>query len=314
MGHICFGIDIGGTSIKAGLFGDDGELLDKWSFATIKKESSENILQSLADFILDKIETFPLDKNEIVGIGVGIPGPVTEDGEVLEMANLGSGRINLNETLSKMTGLKVRAGNDANLAALGEQWMGSGKGCKDMMLITLGTGIGGGIVLNNHILTGSKGAAGEIGHMTVNSKEQRICGCGKRGCLEQYASATAVVRIAKDLLKDRTEASALQDFEKISARDVFDCAKTGDKLALEVVDQACVYLGLALSYAGQLVDPEVFVIGGGVSQAGSIIVDKTKASYNDNVIESLKNKEIRIASLGNDAGMYGAAKLILSDV
>lgn len=314
MGYLCFGIDIGGTSIKAGLFRDNGELLDKWSFATIKKESSENILRSLADFILDKIETLSLNKKEIVGIGVGIPGPVTEEGEVLEMANLGSGRINLNETLSKMTGLKVRAGNDANLAALGEQWMGSGKGCKDMMLITLGTGIGGGIVLNNRILTGNKGAAGEIGHMTVNSKERRVCGCGKRGCLEQYASATAVVRIAQDILEERTEASALRDSEKISARDVFDCAKTGDKLALEVVDQACSYLGMALSYAGQLIDPEVFVIGGGVSQAGSIIVDKTKESYHNNVIESLKNKEIRIASLGNDAGMYGAAKLILSSL
>jgi ROK family protein (putative glucokinase) len=314
VGYLCFGIDIGGTSIKAGLFRDNGELLDKWSFATIKKESSENILRSLADFILDKIETLSLNKKEIVGIGVGIPGPVTEEGEVLEMANLGSGRINLNETLSKMTGLKVRAGNDANLAALGEQWMGSGKGCKDMMLITLGTGIGGGIVLNNRILTGNKGAAGEIGHMTVNSKERRVCGCGKRGCLEQYASATAVVRIAQDILEERTEASALRDSEKISARDVFDCAKTGDKLALEVVDQACSYLGMALSYAGQLIDPEVFVIGGGVSQAGSIIVDKTKESYHNNVIESLKNKEIRIASLGNDAGMYGAAKLILSSL
>ncbi|MBP1753719.1 MAG: hypothetical protein H6Q59_117, partial [Firmicutes bacterium] len=190
-------------------------------------------------------------------------------------------------------------------------WMGGGKGYKSLVLATLGTGVGGGIILNGHILSGSNGAAGEIGHILVNEEETSSCGCKKQGCLEQYASATGIVRLAKKFLAESDEASSLRGKEDISAKMVFDHAKAGDKLALAVVDKACYYLGLAMAHIAQVVDPEAFVIGGGVSKAGEIITETVKKHYNKYVIDSLKDKEFKLATLGNDAGIYGAAKLIL---
>jgi glucokinase len=210
------------------------------------------------------------------------------------------------------TGLKVKAGNDANVAALGELWVGGGKGYRNMVLITLGTGVGGGIILNGAVLAGSNGAAGEIGHIFVNEQETRTCGCGKKGCLEQYASATGIVWLAKEHLEENAEPSALRAYQELSAKAVFDCAKSGDKLALEVVEKACYYLGVALSHVAQIIDTEVFVVGGGVSKAGDIITETIKKHYNEHVMETLKNKEFKLATLGNDAGIYGAAKLILA--
>lgn len=313
MKQVCFGIDIGGTAVKVGLFDTEGKLLNKWDFSTRKTNSGKDILKDSADFILARMEELSISREEVLGAGVGIPGPVKDNGEVLELANLGMGYFNLEEEMTQLTGFRVKAANDANAAALGEMWMGGGKGFQNMVLVTLGTGVGGGIILNGKVLAGSNGAAGEIGHIFVNSQEMATCGCGKKGCLEQYASATGIVRLAKGILAERAEASLLRDYQELSAKAVFDCAKESDKLALETVETACYYLGVAMSHIAQVIDPEVFVIGGGVSKAGEIITDTIKKYYNEHVMNALKNKEFRLATLGNDAGIYGAAKLILKD-
>lgn len=312
MEKVCFGIDIGGTAVKAGLFNTEGKLLHKWDFSTQRTEDGKDILRDVAKFITNKIEELKLSKDSVIGVGVGIPGPVTDDGQVLMLANLGLANFNIEKEMSEMTGLKVKAGNDANVAAMGEYWMGGGKGYKSLVLATLGTGVGGGIILNGHILSGSNGAAGEIGHIHVNDQETSSCGCNKKGCLEQYASATGIVKLAKQFLNESKEPSTLREKEDISAKMVFDHAKAGDKIALEAVDKACYYLGLAMAHIAQVVDPEAFVIGGGVSMAGDILTETIKKYYNKYVIDSLKDKEFKLATLGNDAGIYGAAKLIIA--
>ena len=312
MEKVCFGIDIGGTAVKVGLFDIEGNLISKWDFETVRTGNGKDILKDAANFILSKMDEMQLTKDHVLGVGVGIPGPVKDNGEVLELANLGLGHFNIEEEMINLTGLRVRAGNDANVAALGECWVGGGKGYQNMVLVTLGTGVGGGIVLHGSLLAGSNGAAGEIGHIFVNDKETNTCGCGKVGCLEQYASATGIVRLAKQILTERTDSSSMRTYPELSAKTVFDCAKAEDKLALETVEKACYYLGVALAHISQVVDPEVFVIGGGVSKAGEIITETTKKYYNQYVMDALKNKEFKLATLGNDAGIYGAAKLIIA--
>ncbi len=312
MEKVCFGIDIGGTAVKVGLFDITGNLISKWDFETVRTGNGKDILKDAANFILAKMDEMQLTKDHVLGVGVGIPGPVKDNGEVLELANLGLGYFNIEEEMVNLTGLRVKAGNDANVAALGEFWVGGGKGYQNMVLVTLGTGVGGGIVLHGSLLAGSNGAAGEIGHIFVNDKETNKCGCGKVGCLEQYASATGIVRLAKQRLTECTDASTMRTYPELSAKTVFDCAKAGDKLALETVEKACYYLGVALAHISQVLDPEAFVIGGGVSKAGDIITETTKKYYNQYAMDALKNKEFKLATLGNDAGIYGAAKLIIA--
>lgn len=311
MVQLCFGIDIGGTAVKVGLFNDEGQLLQKWDFATRKTNNGKDIIEDAAEFIKDKIRDLSLNPADIVGVGVGIPGPVRDNGDVLELPNLGLGHFNIEEEMQNLTGLRVKAGNDANVAALGELWQGSAKGYRSMVLATLGTGVGGGIIINGIMLAGSNGAAGEIGHILVDKEEKEVCGCGKKGCLEQYASASGIARMAKKQLQSSEEPSMLREYIEISAKTVFDCAKKGDKLAQDIVEAACSYLGLAFSHIAQVIDPEVFVIGGGVSKAGDIITETVKKYYEMNVMEALKNKQIRLATLGNDAGIYGSAKLVM---
>lgn len=312
MKQVCFGVDIGGTAVKAGLFDAEGNLLDKWSFPTKVTGQGKDIIAQVAEFIKKKVEELNLQKEEIMGVGIGIPGPVKDNSDVLELANLGHGYFNIEEEMHKYVDYKVKAGNDANVAALGELWQGGGKGYRNMVLATLGTGVGGGIIINGTVIAGSNGAGGEIGHIFVNEDERETCGCGKQGCLEQYASATGIVRLAKRLLQESKEVSKLRDVPEISAKTVFDCAKEGDALALQVVDKACEYLGIAFAHIAQVVDPEAFVIGGGVSKAGEILTENIKKHYNKHVMTALKNKEFKLATLGNDAGIYGSAKLVLT--
>ncbi|NLK99598.1 MAG: ROK family glucokinase [Clostridiales bacterium] len=312
MKRYCYGVDIGGTGIKVGLFDVEGNMLDKWVIATRKTDNGKDVLKDAADFLLEKSKEKGLTKEEILGVGVGIPGPVKDNGDVLELANLGLGYFNLEEEMSAMTGYKVKAANDANVAALGEQWKGKGKGYENMVLVTLGTGVGGGVIHNGKIVAGSGGAGGEIGHFPVNFNEEESCGCGKRGCLEQYASATGIVRLAKQALKRDSKGSLLSQEEDITSKLVFDYAKKGDELALEIVDEACRYLGIALAGVAQVVDPEAFVIGGGVSKAGDILTSHISKHYKPNVMKALRDREFLIASLGNDAGIYGCARLILT--
>lgn len=312
MSKVYFGVDVGGTTVKIGLFDDKGEILEKWEIVTRKEESGKFILGDIADSIQKKLEERSASKEQVGGIGIGIPGPISEDGTVLKCVNLGWGIFNVVKELSELTGIEnVKVGNDANVAALGEMWKGGGKGYKDVIMITLGTGVGGGVILNGKILTGVKGAAGEIGHLTVNYEEEDTCGCGKKGCLEQFASATGIVKETKRLLAASDKPSKLRDTDDLSAKAIFDFAKEGDELANAAVEQLGRYLGIACSHIAAIVDPEVFVIGGGVSKAGTILIDVIKKNYEENVMFALKNKEFKLAELGNDAGMYGCVKMVL---
>jgi glucokinase len=230
----------------------------------------------------------------------------------MKCANLGWGIFNVNEKMSELTGLKCQALNDANAAALGELWRGSGKGFKNLVFITLGTGVGGGIVIDGKIIAGIHGGGGEIGHIVVNPKEDAVCGCGGHGHLEQYASATGIVRLAKKGLQDKSVNTVLREKEaELTCKDIFDAAKLGDAFANGLVDEMCNYLALALSGVAATCDPEAYVIGGGVSKAGEIITDTVKKHFYSNNMNVLTQSEFRLASLGNDAGIYGAAYMTI---
>ncbi|MDK2808309.1 MAG: glucokinase [Clostridiales bacterium] len=311
MDKICVAVDLGGTSVKMGFFSQKGELLDKWEIPTRKEEAGSHILPDIATSILKELSLRGIEKEAVIGIGIGVPGPVVLEKEVLQCVNLGWGHVAVAEELIKLTGIPiVKVANDANVAALGEMWMGGGKGFMSIVMVTLGTGVGGGIIINGEILSGSNGAAGEIGHITINLEEADACNCGKKGCLEQYASATGIVKEAKRALLASDEPSSLRSFSSLSAKSIFDEAKAGDSLALKMVDQLAKNLGIALAHVAHTVDPEAFVIGGGVSKAGNILTKNIETYYNTYSMDALKNKTFTLATLGNDAGIYGSAKLI----
>lgn len=313
MSKYVFGIDVGGTTVKLGLFDKEGNLLDKWEIPTRTENGGENILPDTAESILSKMKEKDITKDEVIGAGLGAPGPIDADGTVYGAVNLGWGTFSIRDTLADLLGIRVKAGNDANVAALGEMWKGGGKGCKNMIAVTLGTGVGGGIIINGEMLTGAAGAGGEIGHIHVQDGEADVCGCGNTGCLEQYASATGVVRLAKRVLQASSEPSVLRKrpADTISAKAVFDAVKAGDAVAVQIAEQFGEYLGKGLGVIAGVVNPEIFVIGGGVSKAGDILFDFIKPYFNETVFKGCKNVEFALATLGNDAGIYGAAKLVL---
>ena len=311
MGKYLFGVDIGGTTVKIGCFSEAGELLDKWEITTRTDDGGKYILGDIADSVAAKIEEKKIAKEDVIGIGMGVPGPVKEDGTVLRCVNLGWGIFNCAEELSKLTGFPVKAGNDANMAAMGESWMGGGKGYDNVVMVTLGTGVGGGIILGGRMLYGTNGAGGEIGHITVNDAETDVCGCGRKGCLEQYTSATGIVRLANIALNNTDRPSSLRSVQYVSAKEVFDAAKNGDDLAMELVENHGKVLGKALATISCVVDPDIFVIGGGVSKAGTIITETTERYFKEYAFHACKTTKFALATLGNDAGMYGGAYLIL---
>ena len=306
----CFGIDIGGTTVKMGLFTVEGELLDKWEIKTRTEDGGKNVLPDIADSIKEVIESKKLAKEDVEGVGIGVPGPVKEDGTVLKCVNLGWGILNVEDELEKLIGYPVKAGNDANVAALGEMWQGGGKGHSNLVMVTLGTGVGGGIILNGKMLFGVNGAGGEIGHIHVTDSVDKPCNCGNTGCLEQVASATGVVYLANKKLASCDTPSVLRDGE-VSAKSVFDAVKAGDAVAQEIAEEFGRYLGLACANIAGVVDPQVFVIGGGVSKAGKILFDYIEKYYKKYAFPSCKDAKFALATLGNDAGIYGAAKLML---
>ena len=310
MKKYCFGADIGGTTVKLGLFDTEGNVLDKWEIKTHTENEGSAILPDTAAAILAKIEERKLNPEEVAGIGVGVPGPVSADGIVPHTANLGWGYKEVTKELSERTGRPCKAGNDANVAALGEMWMGGAKGHKDVLLLTLGTGVGGGIIVDGKILIGAHGAGGEIGHIHVEDQIEEHCGCGNQGCLEQFASATGIARLARVALAESEEPSLLREGE-VTAKAVFDALKEGDELAKRVVERFGKYLGTAISVMAGILDPEVIVIGGGVSKAGWILLDYIRKYYKPYAYKSSKDTEFALAQLGNDAGIYGCAKLIL---
>lgn len=314
MGKYCFGVDLGGTTVKIGLFSPVGEVIEKWEIPTRTENNGENILPDIADAVLAKMRERGIAKEEVIGVGTGVPGPVDDAGMIYRAVNLGWCVFNINETLGGLLGLPVKSGNDANVAALGEMWCGGGKGYKDIVLATLGTGIGGGIITNGRIVTGARGAGGEIGHMHLVDDEPDACGCGNHGCFEQYGSATGIVRLAKRRLAASEDGSVLrtaQEQDALSAKAVFDAVKQGDKIACEIAEEYGMYLGKGFAAVAAVVNPEVFVIGGGVSKAGEILFDYIAKYYDKYAFHACRNAAFRLALLGNDAGIYGAAKLVL---
>ena len=306
-----FGVDVGVTTIKMGFFETDGKLLDKWEIKTDTTNGGENILSDIAKSIDNKLAQEGISKSDVQGIGVGVPGPVNSKGVVLKCVNLGWGVFNVEEALSNLTGLMVKAGNDANVAALGEMWQGAGKGSEDMIMVTLGTGVGGGIIVDGKVIAGANGAGGEIGHITVNEDEIEACNCGQYGCLEQYASATGIVRMAKRKLAKTDAQTSLTSVDELSAKAIFDEAKSGDAVAVELVEELGKILGGALSNIAVVTNPEVIVIGGGVSKAGQILIDTIQKHFTESVFHACKETRFVLAGLGNDAGMYACVKMLL---
>ena len=306
----CFGVDIGGTTVKIGLFTTEGELLEKWEIKTRTENHGEAILPDVAESLQNKMQEKNIRKSEVDGIGIGIPAPVMEDGVVQKTANLGWGYKEVTREMKELTGLPVAAGNDANMAALGEMWLGAGKGQKNMIMVTLGTGVGGGIIVNGKPLVGSHGAGGEIGHFCVNEEETETCGCGNTGCLEQYASATGIARLAKLRLAKPHEKTILEG-KNLSAKSVFDAVKKGDRIATEIAEEFGAYLGHALANMAVITDPERIVIGGGVSNAGPALLPFIDKPFQEKAFFANKDTKIVLATLGNDAGIYGGAKMVL---
>lgn len=309
----CFGVDVGGTTVKIGLFETDGTIMDKWEIKTNTADHGSAVLPDIAQSLEEKLREHGIEKRLVEGIGLGVPAPVSAEGVVQNTANLGWGYKEVKREMEELMGLPAEVGNDANVAALGEMWLGAGKGRQDMIMVTLGTGVGGGVIVNGRAIVGSGGAGGEIGHFCVNYEEKDTCGCGKTGCLEQYASATGIARLARLRLAKNDDPSELRgcEMKKITAKTVFDALKEGDKVAEEIVEEFGSYLGHAMANLAAVTDPAVIVIGGGVSKAGEIILGYVEKYYQEKAFFANRHTKFILAELGNDAGICGAAKLII---
>ena len=310
MSKYVFGVDIGGTTIKLGLFTVEGELIEKFAIDTDISNEGTKLLPDTAKAMMAKLEEKSLTIVDVAGVGVGVPGPVDNHGVVLIGVNINWMKpVAVKEILSDLLGIPVHVTNDANIAALGEMWLGAAKGASSAIMYTLGTGVGGGIIVDGKVINGTNGAGGEIGHLAAVPEGGAQCGCGKSGCLETVASATGIVRLTKELLSKTDASSTLRHIEAVKAKDVFDAAKSGDALALEIVDRVGYYLGLSAANLAATTDPEQFIFGGGVSHAGEILLSAIRKHYEKYAFASVKNTPFVIATLGNDAGIIGGAYL-----
>ena len=308
----CFGVDIGGTFVKLGLFTTEGELLDKWQIPTRREDQSSHVLPDIAASVLAKLEEKGIAKEDVTGIGFGTPGPVTEDGVAVCPANLDWVNKPVAKELTELTGFPAKGGNDVNVAGLGEMWRGGAKGYKNVVVVPIGTGVGAAIIVNGKIITGTRGAAGEVGHIHVDDEIQEPCGCKAVGCVEQFSSATGLVRMAKKALAEGKETS-LRDLEEVTAKDVIDAAKAGDAVADQIFVKFCDYLGYSLAATAAVIDPEIFIIGGGVSKAGQVLVDRVQAYFKKYAWPGIRGIEFALATLGNDAGICGAASIAIGE-
>ena len=307
-----FGIDLGGTTVKLAFFNEAGTMLNKWEIPTVTANNGTQILPNIAASIKAHLSKVGVADADVLGVGIGVPGPVNGQGIVNKCVNLGWGVFNIQEDLGKLCGFPVKAGNDANVAALGEYWKGGGQGYQNMIFATLGTGVGGGIVQDGKLIHGVHGCGGEIGHMVINKHEKtHRCGCGKFGCVEQYCSATGVVRIAEQALAASDKPSSLREVFPLTCKDVFDAGNAGDALAMEILEQVYDYLGEFLANLCAVLDPEAVVLGGGVSKAGLPLLDGARRYFDKYAFHGTKGVRFELASLGNDAGAYGAFKMAL---
>lgn len=314
------GIDLGGTTAKIGILNQTGAIESSWSVGTDISNKGANIVPNIIASINQKLADLKLTSADFLGIGMGSPGTVNrEQGTVIGAYNLNWKTLQpIRELTEEGTGIPFFIDNDANVAALGEQWVGAGNEEANVAFITLGTGVGGGLIVDGKLIHGALDAAGEIGHITVEPNGYE-CTCGKKGCLEQYASATGVVHLARDMgytyagnseLKNKIEAEEL-----IDAKLVFDLAKANDPLAVLVIDRFVYYLALALGNVANLLNPSTIILGGGVSKAGDFLAEKVRQAIKEFTFPTIRKvTKIKIAQLGNDAGMIGAASLVLNEL
>lgn len=305
------GADIGGTTVKLGLFTTEGALIDRWEILTKTGDGGSQILPSIAESCRAILADRKIILNEVEGIGFGVPGPVGENGIVDVCVNLGWKNVNVCAEIDQLLGIKSAAANDANVAALGELWQGGAKDISTLVMITLGTGVGCGIVIDGKVVAGAHGYGGEVGHLHMNSDEEEACNCGKQGCLEQYCSANGIVRVTKKNLKTSRVDTMLRGYTDLTCANIFYAAKKGDAFALDQVEQFAETLALGLSFVSCVIDPEMFLIGGGVSKAGPIVTDTIKKHFQKYVFGAQKDTRFELAQLGNDAGIYGAARLVI---
>lgn len=310
------GVDLGGTTIKFAIMTADGEIQQKWSIRTNVLDDGKHIVPDIVESINHHLDLYELPKERIIGIGMGTPGTVDyQNGTVRAAYNLNwkETPIQVKAEIEKGTGLPLTIDNDANSAALGEQWRGAGENAQEVVFITLGTGVGGGIINAGKLMHGTNGTAGEVGHIVVKP-DGYLCTCGNHGCLEQYASATGVVHLAQDLAEAYAGKSELKamidDGAEVTSKIVFDLAKNDDYLANEVVDQVAFYLGYASANLANTLNPSAIVIGGGVSAAGPFLLERVKTNFMKFAFQPVReNTDIKLAVLGNDAGVYGAGLL-----
>lgn len=311
-GKYIVGIDLGGTKISGAISTIDGKIIYKKSIDTLSAEGPEKVVGRIVGHVNHLLEFANAQKDEVLGIGIASPGPLNiDEGVIVETPNLPFRNYPLTKTVEKETGIKTFIENDANAAALGELWFGAGKGVKNFIYITVSTGIGGGIVINGDIYHGYTGNAGELGHMTVEPNGPR-CNCGNYGCLEVMTSGTAIARIANEKLMRNTD-SMLKNFEKVTSKEVFECATKGDELSMEIVNYTTNYLGIGVANLVNTFDPELIIIGGGVSKAGNILFDRVRRIVSERCFAMMANAvKIIPAGLSTDAGVIGALAIIMS--
>ncbi|ASW49727.2 MULTISPECIES: ROK family glucokinase [Streptococcus] len=312
------GIDLGGTSVKLAILTTEGEIQEKWSIKTNILDDGSHIVPDIIDSIKHRFETHGLTKDDFLGVGMGSPGVVdSEAGTVIGAYNLNWKTLQLvKEQFESALGLPFFIDNDANVAALGEQWVGAGNNNPNVVFMTLGTGVGGGVIAAGNLIRGIKGAGGELGHITVDFDEPFACTCGKKGCLETVASATGIVnlsrRYADQYAGDAKLKQMIDDGQDVTAKDVFDLAKEGDDLALIVYRHFSEYLGVACANIAAVLNPAYIVLGGGVSAAGEFLLDGVRKVFAENSFPQIKEStQIVLATRGNDAGVLGAASLVL---
>lgn len=316
MGKKLLGIDLGGTTIKFGILTEAGEVQEKWAIETNILEDGKHIVPDIVTSIKHRLDLYGLTSEDFIGIGMGSPGAVDRDKKTVT----GAFNLNWKETqevgsvIEKETGIPFAIDNDANVAALGERWVGAGANNPDVVFVTLGTGVGGGVIADGNLIHGVAGAGGEIGHMVVEPDTGFECTCGTIGCLETVASATGVVRVARRLAEgyegDSSIKAAIDNGDNVSSKDIFEAAQNDDNFANSVVDKVCFYLGLATANIANLLNPDSVVIGGGVSAAGEFLRSRVEANFKKYTFPQVRQStQIKLAELGNDAGIIGAASL-----
>lgn len=305
-----FGVDVGGTTVKMGLYSEKAGWIKKWEIPTRTENGGVHVLDDIAAAVYAAQQEFDLDNARTAGIGIGVPGPVLKKSIVNGCVNVGWDVVNVAEELGRRTGLPVYVENDANIAALGEQWKGAGKEYQNVALLTLGTGVGGGIILDGKIVSGFQGGGGEVGHLPVVYDADHDCNCGKSDCVELAGSATGVLSYAKKLLSETEQPSAMREMEELTAKDVCDCCAAGDALAQQCIDHAAEALGTALACIGCIVNPEAFLFGGGMAAAGDVLLAPIRRVYDAKVFPPLRGTPILQATLGNEAGITGAVRLV----